>query len=194
MTFTKILLLMLLLMALALLGLMLLERLRVVRPSAPAHITLEQVRELSELVTLKVPLHQLIETDLTGYTGATRCVVLARGEALISTNMARSQFELDPSRHLAQLTLPPPRVLSATLEHGDTSTLLVHRFGLWKIVPGEAGEAHLIDSALADAQKRMEQAASEPRRIEQARAATETLLARWFERHGWDLAIHWQDR
>lgn len=195
MTFTKtLILLMLLLLALAVLGLMRFEKFGGAPPAPPAHLVLEEVRELSELVTLSVPLQQLVETEWAGYTGATRCVLIARGEARVGTDLTTADFELDSHRRRATVTLPSPRVLSATLDHDQTRTVLVDRSGLWQIIPGGAGEAHLVDRALADAQDRMRSAAGEAERIDQARVRTEMLLTQWFDRHGWQVAIHWRDR
>ena len=155
-------------------------------------ITLEQVTELNELVTLKVPVQQLVETHLAGYSGGSRCVILAHGEALVSTDLTAAQLEFDASSRVVHITLPPPRVLSCAIDQQASRPVLVMRSGLWRLVPGEAGEALLTEKAFARAQRHLHDAASQPERITQAKAKTERVLSDWFAQEGWQAQVRWR--
>ena len=164
------------------------------RAQAPAttRITLEEVTQLSELVTLKVPMHQLVETHLAGYSGGTRCVLLARGSAQLGTDLTGARLEFAPGTRRVQVTLPRPRVVSCAIDQSASGPVFVVRSGLWRVVPGEAGETLLTERAFAQAQSQLRRAAGEPERLSQAKARTEAVLGDWFERQGWDATFRWQ--
>ena len=185
------------LLALTLIALLLLATLLEQRPrpqaaEPPTPIALADVVELSELVTLEVPMQQLVESRLAGYTGSTHCILIARGTALISTDLAAGKLVLDHHERMATVTLPVPRVLSCTLDQAGTGVAFVTRTGLWSYVPGPAGEMQVAEQALARAQRQMRQAAGEPRRIRHAQRRTQKVLSDWVQRQGWTLKIDWR--
>src|SRR5690606_16466717 len=142
--------------------------------------TLEQMMELSELVSLRLPLEQLVEVEMTGFSGSTRGVLLARGEALLATNLSSGKLEFDDASRTVQVTLPAPYVLSATLDQAQTRSLLVTRTGFWHLLPGDAGEGIVVEQAMFKAQQRIQQAASQPHLRLHAKASTQRTLTDWF--------------
>ena len=97
-----------------------------------SRITLEQIKQCAELVTLRVPLQQLVETRIDGYTGGVRCLVLARGEAVIGTDLENARLSYHGGR--VTLTLDEPRVIQCTLDQERTSVVFVGRGGLWSAI------------------------------------------------------------
>ena len=136
--------------------------------AAGSRITLEQIKRCAELVTLRVPLQQLVEARIDGYTGGVRCLVLACGEALIATDLENAQLSYQAGR--VTLTLEEPRVIRCTLDQEQTSVMFVWRSGLWNALPGEAGESAVIEQALRKAEREMRHVAGAPANIEAAKA------------------------
>ncbi|MFA9479841.1 DUF4230 domain-containing protein [Phycisphaerales bacterium AB-hyl4] len=147
------------------------------RPVTAAWITLEQLQQAAELVTLKVPYQQLVETRVAGYSGSVRCVVLAVGEAWVGTDLEQARWETDPITGTVTLTLAQPRVLSSHLDHDRSRVVLTARRGVWLILPGEAGEPQVIEQALRDAQQQLAASAASEEHIEAARQQAETVLS-----------------
>ncbi len=160
--------------------------------SKSSRITLAQIQAAAELVTLKLPMSQIVEVQLDGYSGGVRCVVLAHGEALIATDLDRAALELNVTGRVATVTLPPPRAISCRLDHEATTVALIGRRGAWRVLPGDAGEPAVIERALREAQRRLEVAAGTDVHLDAARCHAEAALRRLIEADGWTLAVRWQ--
>ena len=76
-------------------------------------ITLDELKQCAELVTLQVPVQQLAEAHVRGYTGGIRCLVLAYGQAWIATDLDQARLETDD--HGVTLYLMQPRIIACTL-------------------------------------------------------------------------------
>src|SRR4051794_2296228 len=61
-------------------------------PSSSSEPTIEQVRELSSLVTLSVDVADVQLTDLHGWTGGVRVAMLVKGQYLLGTDLGQSRF------------------------------------------------------------------------------------------------------
>src|SRR5687767_6832787 len=91
------------------------------RAAASSVPTIEQVRDLSELVTTCVDVADVQLTDLRGWTGGVRVAMLVRGQYWLSTDLSQARFEsIDPTTKTAVLVLPPPRATSPRLDHDRT--------------------------------------------------------------------------
>jgi len=53
--------------------------------------TLEQVREMAQLVTLRVPISQIRSESLRGYLGGHTLTLAAHGDVLIGTDLEQAQ-------------------------------------------------------------------------------------------------------
>lgn len=165
--------------------------LRQTATSTPAPISIERILEVSELTVLKVPFHQAVETSITGYTGGTRCVLLAAGEAMISTDLSAAKLEIHRIEKQVSIALPQPRVISSRLNHSLTRIILMDRHGLWQAVPGPAGERQLVSLALRRAETGMGKAAGNRQHIAQARQRVEHVLSSLAHQHGWTVRVQW---
>jgi hypothetical protein len=74
--------------------------------------TIERVRELAELVTLRVEVSDLRETSVEGSLGGLRLAVLARGDVEVAADLTNARLrQLDPAARTAVVLLPPPRAV-----------------------------------------------------------------------------------
>jgi hypothetical protein len=156
--------------------------------------TLEKIRSLASLVVLKAEVADIQMSELHGYSGGIRALLLVKGDATIGTDLAQARFEsVDEERQEAVLVLPPPRVQSARVDHERTRLLGLWRSGLWEIVPGDRPEEAIVNRVFAEAQRIIEGAAGEKSLDQRARAQSEAVLGRFFEAMHWRVTIHWTD-
>jgi hypothetical protein len=168
-----------------------------VAATSHAHLgpTIEQVRGLASLTVLKVEVADVQVSQLDGYTGGAKTVLVVRGDLTFSTDLSRARFSSQDSfQRTAVLVLPPPQVTSPRVDHERTRIVGVWEYGLWRIAPGDAAEAALIDQAYAEAQAVVAAAGQEPPLDARARQQAESVLVTFFQSLGWTLTVHWSDR
>ncbi len=89
---------------------------------------------MSELVTLRVPVSTVITSELAGYTGSTRCIVIVNGEVELGVDLEQARFEdIDTQARTATLVLPEPKTRAARLDHARTQVYSLDRHGLWLV-------------------------------------------------------------
>ena len=118
-----------------------------------------------------------------------RCLVWARGEALIGTDMEKAQLSYQAGGVV--LTLEQPRVIRCALHQKQTSVLLCGRGGLWKALPGEAGESAVIEQALRRAEREMREAAGAPTNVDAAKAHATDVITDLLGERGHHVHIEW---
>src|SRR5579885_451090 len=90
-------------------------------PQSDPPPTIQQVRELASLVTSRVEVADVQETDVSGYTGGMRVLMLVRGDFLLGVDLSASRLEaVDVSARAAVLWLPQPSVSSPRVDHTRT--------------------------------------------------------------------------
>jgi hypothetical protein len=154
-------------------------------------ITIERVREVAEFATLEIPFQQVVQARLSGYTGGTKCLVLAAGEASVGSDLDDATLDVDRAGKTVTVTLPTPTVRSARLDQARSSVVMIQRSGLWRIVPGPAGEDRVIERALREAERQMAEAARRDRHVEAAKRQAERVFADLAREHGWAAAVRW---
>ena len=79
--------------------------------SASAGPTIERLRALSALTTLRVEVADALVTQLRGRTGGLKAVLTVRGEVRIGVDLSAARFEsLDHDARTTKLVLPRPRL------------------------------------------------------------------------------------
>jgi hypothetical protein len=63
-----------------------------VRPHQPPVPTIQQIRQLSQLVTAKVTIADARETTLSGYLGDVKAVLVIRGDALLGPDLSQARI------------------------------------------------------------------------------------------------------
>ncbi len=154
---------------------------------------IDRIRKLASLVALDVPISHVQRSRLSGVTGSTAVVVVAVGEVRVSTNLEKARFsDVDRKERRATLSLPQPTVGEPRLDQERTKVFKAQRTGLWAVLPGDAGEATLIDAAMADAQKRLAEHAKKKDLVGKARAHTEKVLSDFLAGLGWEVTFDWR--
>ena len=180
------------LIGLLILGLMLLMMARSAPQSPPIQaVTVHDIRELAALLTLEVPLQTLVEHRLVGYSGYIQCLVLAQGRAMIGTDLDAASLKVDQPLRKLTLVLAQPQVISAELDHDRTRVLFIHRRGMWQLMPGEAGEAALLQQSLRQAQHRLHSLADTSRHRQLAREQTRRVLEQFADQAGYQIELQW---
>jgi hypothetical protein len=97
--------------------------------SAP---TIEQLKPLAELMTHRVVVTDALTVSLSGYTGDLRAAVIVRGDAIITVDLTEARIEdVDQQARTAVIVLPPPKVVSARVDHDHTYVFSIESSGLW---------------------------------------------------------------
>lgn len=157
--------------------------------------TIEQVRQLSALVTTKVEVADVQETEIKGLTGGIKAAILIKGDLLLAIDLEQARFEsLDTQAKNAVLVLPQPKVMSPRLDHEKTRLFGLSEAGLWVLVPGDAAEVALLNQAYRKAQEVVAGVGHEPKLIDQAKGQAERVLIGYFEAIGWRIKILWAGR
>ncbi len=159
--------------------------------STAPHITLADIQRVADLVALRVPMHQIVEAKIEGFSGGVSGLLVVRGEAWIGTDVLAAEIEIDDGTRTVTVALPRPTVLACRLDHERTSVFHVGRHGAWVLLPGPAGEAKLVERALRDAQRQLEAAAGAHPNIEAACRHAEDVLNELVGGRGWRLRLVW---
>jgi len=157
--------------------------------------TVEKLRKLSKLVTLEVPISDVQVSELEGITGSITMVIAVKGDVQIAVDFQQAAFEdVDEMAKSALLLLHPPKPQRPRLDHEQTRIVGIQRSGLWKYVPGQAGEKTLTQRAMAEAQHSLQAVAERPEIVAKACAHTEKVIGEFFGAMGWDVRVQWDDR
>jgi hypothetical protein len=166
---------------------------RLQRPSPPPAPppSLSQLRTLTELLILRVGVHDVVEHRLEGYSGSVEVVLLVRGDVSLGVDLEQARWEaVDGDNRTALLCLPQPTLFAPRLDQVESRVVAVRRSGLWLIIPDHRPEAAAVARAMASAQARMHVAVDEPER-RQAREHTETVMRDFCSPLGWNVQVRW---
>jgi len=155
-------------------------------------LTIDQVRELTELVTAKLAIADVQETILRGRWGGRKIVLVVKGDLLVSVDLSLARFEkMDQQARTAVLVLPPPRVMSVRLDHDKTHIALDKSLGWWCIVPGDAWRSEAVNVAYAEAQQNLSATAANEGLIDKSRRHAEAVITVFFRDIGWRVTVRW---
>jgi hypothetical protein len=170
------------------------------KPTGPAGgnagLTVERVRALSVLTTLRVDVADAVVTELRGHAGGTKAALVVRGDYTVGVDLAAARLaDVNQEARTAVLTLPPPRVQSVRLDHERTRLIGVWPSGLWAIAPG-GGDADVaaLNAAYRDAQRFVAAAAGDQDVLGRAKRQAERVLGTFFAALGWTVEVRWDDR
>jgi Protein of unknown function (DUF4230) len=156
-------------------------------------MTIQQVQALSSLVTTRVDVTDVLETQIAGRTGGMKVAIIVKGDFLVGVDLSRAGFEsVDTSARTAVVVLPQPQTSSPRLDHERTKVFEVCESGLWQIAPG-SGELSgiLIDESYRQAQRRVVTTSKDSSLISCSRTRAEQVLRTCFEAAGWHVTVRW---
>jgi len=156
-------------------------------------LTIDQVRELTELVTAKLAIADVQETVVRGRWGGRKIILVVKGDLLVSVDLSLAKFEkMDQQAHSAVLVLPPPRVISVRLDHDKTHIAVDKSLGWWCVVPGDAWRSEAVNVAYAEAQENLSATAANEGLIDKSRRHAEAVITAFFRDIGWRVTVRWQ--
>jgi hypothetical protein len=156
--------------------------------------SIERLLELSQLLTLRIDVVDVLVSRVDGITGGVQLAMLVKGDVALGIDLSQARFEhVDNANCTAVLILPAPQPSCARVDH-DRSRLFALTFdGLWAITPGTRDYLAVVDKAMAEAQDLVASAARNNDADERARRHAEVLLGAFFHSIGWDVRIRWTD-
>ena len=158
----------------------------------PAEVILERMAELSELVTLRIEVEEVLTTRVDGYAGGIQATILARGDVVLAVDLSEARLiEIDDDARTGVLLLPLPRPFNPRLDHQRTRVLSVERHGLWLVAPTLHPERAVIQAALQAAQQAVEKAAATSESDQRARRQAEQVLQPFCTSLGWTIQVRW---
>ena len=170
------------------------------RPPSPAdglHTgpSIERMSELSQLLTLRIDVADVLVSRIDGMTGGVQLAMLVKGDVALGIDLSQARFDqIDNAHCTALLILPPPQASCARVDHDRSRLFELTSDGLWAITPGTRDYLVVVDKGMAEAQDLVASAAHNNDADDRARRHAEILLGAFFQSIGWDVKIRWADR
>jgi hypothetical protein len=156
---------------------------------------LTRLSEMSELLTLKLEVNDVLLTRIEGRTGGIEAVVLVKGDVTIGIDLSAARLDaIDQVHRSAVLVLPAPFASRPRVDHEHTRIYSISRDGLWLIAPTARPEPAITEKVMAEAQQLVARASASPEIDANARRRAELLLRTSARLIGWDLRVEWADR
>jgi len=157
--------------------------------------SIERMSELSQLLTLRIDVADVLVSRIDGMTGGVQLAMLVKGDVDLGIDLSQARFDkIDYTHCMAVLILPPPEASCARVDHDRSRLFALTSDGLWAITPGTRDYLAVVDKAMAEAQDLVASAASNNDADEHARQHAEILLGAFFRSIGWDVQIRWADQ
>jgi hypothetical protein len=151
--------------------------------------------ELSQLLTLRIDVADVLVSRIDGVTGGVQLAMLVKGDVALGIDLSLARFDkIDNARCTALLILPPPEASCARVDHDRSKLFELTSDGLWAITSGTRDYIAVIDKAMAEAQDLVASAARNNEADDRARQHAEILLKTFFRSIGWEVQIRWSDR
>ena len=149
------------------------------------------LERMSEVVSLKIHVSDILECDMKdGTFKYAKGVWIVKGDALVSVDMEKVHYDnIDYTNRVAEITLPPPHVISPRIAHDKTR---VYDFKTGLFTPDAFG-AGAHQEAMREAQRLILHAAQLEENIELARRRTEYLIHEMFSEFNWKIKVKWAD-
>jgi len=166
-------------------------------PVEPAHaaLTVERLSEVSQLLTLRLDVSDVVITRIAGYTGGVQAAVLVKGDVSVGVDLSKARFEdADSIQRAATLILPPPAPSSPRVDHQRTRLVYLAKEGLWLITPGSPPYEAVVNKAMCEAQQLLNAAAEAKDADDRARHHAEAVLKAFCRSLSWEIQIRWTDR
>lgn len=153
--------------------------------------TITELENLGHLTVVRVHVADVIEGEQSLWYGTVKGAWIIRGDALLAVDMRRARIlAKDESSRTATISLPPPSVLEARVDHDVTRTYRVDR----GFFVSTQDESNLRDHAMRQAQMFVEQSAGSEDSMAKARETAEKLLRQFYALVGWTVTVEWQDQ
>ncbi len=157
-------------------------------------MTVERLSEVSQLLTLKLDVSDVMLSRIEGYTGGVQAALLIKGDVSLGIDLAQARIQdVDQSHHTALLILPPPTASEPRLNHERTRIVSLEVTGLWRGVPGSRAEQAIANQAMNQAQNLLASAVREKNADQRARRHAEAVLTEFCRSLSWEITVTWAD-
>jgi hypothetical protein len=151
--------------------------------------TIIRLEKLSELVTVKVHVADVLVAENTSWAGDIKGAWLIKGDALLSVDMKLAKvLRSDEAAKKLTVQLPQPHVLQARVDHTRT-VLYDWRKGLLR---SQDVADTIWKDAMRHAQELVQQLAGEPDQLDMSRRQAEAALKQFYSYVGWNLDVVWE--
>jgi hypothetical protein len=153
--------------------------------------TVESVRRIAELLSLRVSVSDVLTGEGYDYRG----VWIVKGDAYFGIDLDKIDVPLelrDDGHRSATIVLPRPRLKYARLNHDITKTWQVARDAWWRWPSGEH-ENRLRDESMREGQRVIEFAANKEEHSREAQSQTAEVIQTIFRHVGWTVEIRWAE-
>jgi hypothetical protein len=153
--------------------------------------TVESVRRLADLLTLRVSIADVLVGEGYGYRGAW----IVKGDAFFGIDLDEISVPVelqDEVNRTATIVLPRPRLKYARLNHDLTKTWDVARDAWWRLPSGEC-ENRLRDESMRQGQHTIEFAANKAENVREAQTQTADAIRALYQHVGWNIAVVWKE-
>jgi Protein of unknown function (DUF4230) len=147
--------------------------------------TVTQLESLEQLVVKKIYISDVLVGVDEGFRGSW----LIRGDALISVDFSKARIDRDDKRQSATILLPPPRILTARVDHERTRTWDVKRYS-W--LPWRGDQDQLRDEVMREAQRLVEHAAGSKEFMDDAKGHAALVVEKVYSLVGWSVNVQWE--
>jgi len=151
--------------------------------------TLEKIQNLSELVTNKVYVSDVLDASNKDYEGKW----IINGDALITIDLNNAKLEnVNQEAKTATIILPLPTVTSPRVDYTRTKPAYIKgvRFALLR---NPKSKELMKENMMSVAQKSIEKLAGRPEIIENSKTQAALIISNLYLKVGWQLTIEWQD-
>lgn len=149
---------------------------------------IEDVRAIAKLAVLRVQVANVLEGQNAGAVG----IVLVRGDADMAVDLERIEIAAcDPEQRAATLRIPTPRPERPRVDHERTRVYELRKTGLAAFNPFADPRVDILVDTMRAAQTEVERAVQEEDFVAQAKAQAEMLLAAFYQKLGWSVAVEW---
>jgi Protein of unknown function (DUF4230) len=153
--------------------------------------TVESVRRLADLLTLRVSISDVLVGEGYGYRG----VWIVKGDAFFGIDLDEISVPADlqdKANQTATIVLPRPRLKYARLNHDLTRTWDVARDAWWRLPSGEC-ENRLRDESMRQGQHTIEFAANKAEYVREAQTQTAEAIRTMYRHVGWNVTVVWKE-
>lgn len=149
--------------------------------------TVQEIERMAQILVAKIHIADV----LIGVSDDSKGAFLIRGDAAIAVDLNKAAItEKDNDRKQATIRLPQPKVVLARVDH-ERSRVYEFRTTSW--IPWHAQPGRLLEQAMLQAQRMVEQAANSPENIEQGRRQAEVIIGGFYEHVGWHVQVRWKE-
>jgi len=157
-----------------------------VRVISTGPVTLH-IEKLSELVTLRVQIADVLTGEGPGMSGAW----LIKGDGLIGVDLQKAKImSRDEATKKIVYQLAPPHVIQSRVDHEKTKTWEVKKT-TW--IPWRIGDQDALrDQVMQEAQRLVESSTASDENMKAARSHAELLIQDYCMALGWTAEINWE--